>query len=85
MGHPTETQIKRAIDEGVAKILDELKIIKGRLPAGLHIESGWADEERKKQKDNDWDTYMEFNSNNMGIGWYARDKRVRKKPFGIGD
>ena len=53
MGHPTETQIKRAIDEGVAKILEELKIIKGRLPAGLHIESGWADAERKKQKDND--------------------------------
>ncbi len=85
MGHPTETQIKRAIDEGVAEILKELKSIKRRLPAGLHIESGWADEERKKQKDNDWDTYMEFNSSYMGISWYACDKRVHKKPFGIGD
>ena len=54
MGHPTNTQIKRAVDEGVEKILKELKEIKGMLPAGLHIESGWADEERKKQKDNDW-------------------------------
>ena len=52
MGHPTNTQIKRAVDEGVEKILKELKEIKGSLPAGLHIESGWADEERKK-KDND--------------------------------
>lgn len=23
------------------------------LPAGLHIESGWADEERKKQREKD--------------------------------
>jgi len=48
VGHPTNTQIKKAIDEGVAKILRELEVIKqqGR-PAGLHIESGWADEERK--------------------------------------
>lgn len=54
MGHPTNTQIKKAIDEGVAKILRELEEIKKYgLPAGLHIESGWADEERKKQKDND--------------------------------
>ena len=54
MGHPTNTQIKKAIDEGVAKILSELEEIKKYgLPAGLHIESGWADEERKKQKDND--------------------------------
>ena len=52
MGHPTNSQIKRAVDEGVEKILKELKEIKGRLPAGLHIESGWADKERKK-KDND--------------------------------
>jgi hypothetical protein len=51
MGHPTETQIKRAIDEGVDKILKELADIKGRLPAGLHIESGWADERRKKEND----------------------------------
>lgn len=28
---------------------------------------------------------MEFNSNNMGISWYARDKRVRKEPLGIGE
>ena len=54
MGHPTNSQIKRAVDEGVEKILKELKEIKGSLPAGLHIESGWADEERNKQKDNDW-------------------------------
>ena len=53
MGHPTNSQIKRAVDEGVEKILKELKEIKGKLPAGLHIESGWADEERDKQKDND--------------------------------
>ena len=51
MGHPTETQIKRAIDEGVDKILKELADIKGRLSAGLHIESGWADERRKKEND----------------------------------
>ena len=46
MGHPTNTQIKKAIDEGVAKILSELEVIKqqGR-PAGLHIESGWTDKE----------------------------------------
>jgi|TARA_B100001093_G_scaffold187807_1_gene180367 hypothetical protein len=27
-----------------------------KMPAGLHIESGWADEERKKQTEdfNDW-------------------------------
>jgi len=25
------------------------------LPAGLHIESGWADEERKKQKEKEKD------------------------------
>ena len=54
MGHPTNTQIKKAIDEGVAKILGELeKIKKHGLPAGLHIESGWADEERKKKKEKD--------------------------------
>ena len=53
MGHPTNTQIKRAVDEGVEKILKELKEIKGKLPAGLHIESDWANEERKKQKNND--------------------------------
>ena len=53
MGHPTNSQIKRAVDEGVEKILKELKEIKGKFPAGLHIESGWADEERNKQKDND--------------------------------
>ena len=53
MSHPTNTQIKRAVDEGVDKILKEIMEIKRRLPAGLHIESGWADEERKKQKNND--------------------------------
>ena len=48
MGHPTNTQIKKAIDEGVAKILRELEVIKqqGR-PAGLHIESGWKDKEKE--------------------------------------
>jgi hypothetical protein len=46
MGHPTNTQIKKAIDEGVAKILSELEVIKQQgLPAGLHIESGWTDKE----------------------------------------
>ena len=54
MGHQTNSQIKRAVDEGVDMILKELKELKGRLPAGLHIESGWADEERNKKKDNDW-------------------------------
>ena len=37
------------LDEGVEKILKELKEIKGKLPAGLHIESGWADKERKEK------------------------------------
>ena len=50
---PTNTPIKRAVDEGVEKIPKELKEIKGMLPVGLHIESGWVHEERKKQKDND--------------------------------
>lgn len=86
MGHPTNTQIKKAIDEGVAKILRELEVIKqqGR-PAGLHIESGWADEEQKKNKDNDWDTFMEFNSNNMGIGRLTCNKRVCEKSHRIGE
>ena len=54
MGHPTPTQITNAIDEGVANILSELEVIKQQVrPAGLHIESGWADKEQKKQKDND--------------------------------
>ena len=50
MGHPTDTQIYRAINEGVDKILKELEIIKkqGR-PAGLHIESGWSDKENKNE------------------------------------
>ena len=56
MGHPTNTQIKNAVDkanEGIDKILKELESIKKNgIPAGLHIESGWADEERKQ---NDWD------------------------------
>ena len=85
MGHPTDTQIKRAIDEGVDKILKELAEIKGRLPAGLHIESGWADEERKKKLDSDWDFNMEFTSSYMGISWNACSKRIYKKSFGIGD
>lgn len=86
MGHPTNTQIKNAIDEGVAKILRELEVIKqqGR-PAGLHIESGWADEEQKKQKDNDWVTYMEFNSSNMGIGRITCYQRVCEKSHRIGE
>lgn len=53
MGHPTNTQIKKAVDEGVDKILKEIMELKKRLPAGLHIESGWADLERQKQKQND--------------------------------
>lgn len=52
MGHPTNTQIKKAVDkanEGIDKILKELESIKKNgIPAGLHIESGWADEERKQ-------------------------------------
>ena len=86
MGHPTNTQIKKAIDEGVAKILGELEEIKKYgLPAGLHIESGWADEERKKQKDNDWDTDMEFNSSYMGISRFTCNKRVCEKSLRIGE
>ena len=51
MGHPTNTQIKKAIDEGVERILKELKTIqKNGMPAGIHIESGWADEERKQKE-----------------------------------
>ena len=33
--------------------IKDYKKVKSGLPAGLHIESGWADEERAKQKDND--------------------------------
>ena len=84
MGHPTNSQIKRAVDEGVEKILKELKEIKGRLPAGLHIESGWADEERKK-KDNDWNFYMEHFSNYMGNIRNACFKRVCKESHRIGE
>ena len=51
MGHPTNTQIKKAVDEGVERILKELKTIqKNGMPAGIHIESGWADEERKQKE-----------------------------------
>jgi|MDTC01.3.fsa_nt_gb hypothetical protein len=39
---------KRANEKG----LNELKIIKEKgMPAGMHIESGWADERRKERKD----------------------------------
>jgi len=52
MGHPTNTQIKNAVDKAKQhkeKKLKELEFIKKNgIPAGLHIESGWADEERKQ-------------------------------------
>ena len=56
------------------------------LPAGLHIESGWADEERKKQKekekdkDSDWDFYMEYINSYMGIIRDACIKGLYKDP-----
>lgn len=50
------------------------------LPAGLHIESGWADEERKKkkekEKDSDWGIGLEFINSYMGIIWDACIKAI---------